>query len=147
MGGSAGSASEATSPHQAGCRKDQVFTVRTGARDNIEPTCPFCKTSIERPAEIAIDASDKALGGKCRKCGAWYIVDQTGKNVGTVMMQALELAGRELSKEATSLVSGEDYDDAVLNYDLRTHRSTGESKGHMDGRGRLYMIKVRGKKG
>lgn len=63
------------------------------------------------------------------------------------MMQALELAGRELSKEATSLLSGIDYDDAVLNYDWRTHRSSGESKRYMDGKGRLYMIKVRKKEG
>jgi len=43
------------------------------------------------------------------------------------------------------MVPGEDYEDAVLNYDIRTHRSTGVSKGFMDGRGRLYILNVKRK--
>lgn len=92
---------------------------------------------------MAIDAVERVLGGACRGCDALYLVDPTSKNVGTVMMQALGLAAEKLSKDLTELVPGEDYEDAVLNYDARTHRSSGISRGFMDGYGRLYMVKVK----
>jgi hypothetical protein len=41
------------------------------------------------------------------------------------------------------MVAGKDYDDTVLSYNWRTHRSSGEPKGFMDGCGRLYVIKVK----
>ncbi len=74
-----------------------------------------------------------------------YIVDPTSKNVGEVMMQALGIAAEKLSKDMSDLVAGEDYEDALLSYDWRTHRSPGISKGFMDGYGRLYIIKVKQK--
>jgi hypothetical protein len=61
------------------------------------------------------------------------------------MLQGLVLAARELSKEPEDLIAGEDYEDIVLSYNWRTHRSTGESKGFMDGSGRMYMIKAKKK--
>jgi len=63
------------------------------------------------------------------------------------MMQALELVASELSKDASELVAGEDYDDAILSYDWRTHRSSGEAKGFADRYGRIYMVKVKKKSG
>ncbi len=81
-------------------------------------------------------------GGKCGSCGALYILDPTSKNVGQVMMQGLDMAAAELSKDSTDLVAGEDYEDIILSYDWRTHRSAGVPKGFMDGHGRLYVIKV-----
>jgi len=116
-----------------------------GARESLEPTCPFCSRKLERPALITISAMESALGGTCSSCGAFYIVDPTSRNVGEVMMQALEIAATKLSKDMSEMVPGEDYDDAVLNYDVRTHRSAGMSKGYMDGHGRLYVIRVKRK--
>ena len=58
------------------------------------------------------------------------------------MMQSLQLAAEELGRDPTTLVSGEDYEDEILSYDLRTHRSTGVPKSVMDGHGRLYILKV-----
>ena len=86
---------------------------------------------------------ERVLGGRCGACGAFYIVDPTSKNLGEVMVQALGLAAQELSKEVSDLIAGEDYDDVILDYDLRTHRSSGEARGIMDGRGRLYILKVK----
>ena len=86
---------------------------------------------------------ESVLGGTCSQCGAVYIVDPTSKNVGEVMMQALNLAAAKLSKDSSEMVPGDDYEDAVLSYDWRTHRSRGAPKGFMDGCGRLYAIKVK----
>lgn len=120
--------------------------MRSGTREGSEPACPFCHTGLERPATIVINAMESVLGGTCGSCGAIYIADPTNKNVGEVMMQALAMAAVKLSKDVSEMVAGEDYEDAVLNYDLRTHRSSGISRGFMDGHhGRMYVLKVKRK--
>jgi len=58
------------------------------------------------------------------------------------MMQSLQLVADELGRDPATLVSGEDYEDEILSYDLRTHRSSGIPKSVMDGHGRLYIIKI-----
>ncbi len=105
------------------------------------PRCPFCGVVLQRPAEMTI-SDEEALGGTC-SCGAVYLVDQTGKNVGLMMAQALNMMADMLKKGVGDMNPDEDYQDAVLNYDWRTHRSTGVSKGFMDGSGRLYIFKVK----
>ncbi len=117
--------------------------MRTGTRENVEPTCPFCGTPLERPKAMTVSALETALGGTC-KCGAFYLVDPTSKNVGEVMMQALGLAAERLGRDMSELVAGKDYEDAVLSYDVRIHRSTGISRGFKDGQGRMYVMKVKG---
>jgi hypothetical protein len=94
---------------------------------------------------MVLNVMESVEGGVCKTCGAIYIADPTGKNLGEVMMQALGLAAEKLSKDTSDMVPGEDYDDAVLNYDIRTHRSTGISKGFMDGSGRLYIVNIKHK--
>jgi hypothetical protein len=94
---------------------------------------------------MTVNRTERVSGGTCGTCGAIYIVDPTSKNVGEVMTQALGIAAGKLSKDMSDLVEGEDYEDALLSYDWRTHRSPGISKGFMDGYGRLYIIKVKQK--
>lgn len=118
--------------------------MRTEARESIEPHCPFCRAKLERPSNITLGDAGKALGGRC-VCGALYLVDPTGKGVGDALMQGLSWAAGTLGKDLGELASGEDYEDAVLSYDWRTHRSTGESTGYMDGYGRLVVVKAKKK--
>jgi hypothetical protein len=92
---------------------------------------------------MSISSTEKVLGGRCAQCGALYIIDPTSKNVGEVMMQALGMAADQISKNISEMVAGQDYEDAVLSYDWRRHRSPGPPKGFMDGYGRLYIIKVK----
>jgi hypothetical protein len=84
-----------------------------------------------------------ASGGRCGSCGALFLHDPTGKSLGEVMMQALTLTAQDLAKEASEMVEGQDYDEKVLSYNWRTHRSSGEPKGLMDGQSRLYVIRAR----
>lgn len=113
-----------------------------GKRESSEPTCPFCKGPLPRPSEKRLSETEIALIGRCGGCGSFFIVDPTGKNVGEVMMQGLQVAAEELGKDPATLVSGRDYQDEILSYDLRIHRSPGVPQGFMDGNGRLYIIKV-----
>ncbi|HTF98998.1 MAG TPA: hypothetical protein VK654_00250 [Nitrospirota bacterium] len=100
---------------------------------------------MNRPAPMVIDAMETGLGGSCAGCAALYLVDPTNKNVGLIMMQTLELAANKLGREMTDMISGDDYEDAVLSYDVRTHRSTGVARGFTDGYGRMYVLKVKKK--
>lgn len=59
------------------------------------------------------------------------------------MVQALSKTAEVLNKAVTDLVPDQDYEDAILSYDWRTHRSTGASSGYRDGYGRLYLIRVK----
>ncbi len=61
------------------------------------------------------------------------------------MMQALGIIADKAAKDMTEMVAGVDYEDVILSYDWRLHRSKGESKGHMDGSGRLYVIRIKPK--
>jgi hypothetical protein len=115
------------------------------SRQGRAPQCPFCGAELGRPSEIAVDAIEKGQGGTCR-CGAVFLVDATGKNVGLLMAQALGMTAEALSKSVSELVPDEDYEDAILSYDWRTHRSSGVSTGYMDGYGRLYIIRPKKKK-
>lgn len=94
---------------------------------------------------MRFSAFETVMGGACSKCGAIYLMDPTGKNVGDIMVQGIELAAYRLSKQTGEMVSGEDYDDIILSYDWRTHRSVGEARGFADRSGRLYVIKIKNK--
>jgi hypothetical protein len=117
--------------------------LRFGPREGIEPVCPFCSASLARPTMITVSTAERVTGGTCGTCGAVYLVDPTSKNVGEMMTQGLGIVAEKLSKNMADLIAGEDYEDAVLSYDWRMHRSPGISKGFMDRYGRLYIIKVK----
>ena len=117
--------------------------MKTGSREELEPVCPFCGAKLARPAAVKLSAVEEALGGTCRGCGAIYLVDPTNKNVGEVMMQTLGLAADKLAKDMSEMIAGQDYEDAVLNYDVRIHRSSGVNRGFADGHGRLYILKIK----
>ena len=118
----------------------------SGTREGREPVCPFCQTGLDRPKTITLNVMEDVLGGTCRTCGAIFAVDQTGKRGGEVMLQALNMAAERLSKDVSEMVPGEDYEEFVLSYDWRTHRSSGISRGFMDGSGSIYIVKARQKK-
>ncbi len=89
---------------------------------------------------MTLSPMEKAQGGACA-CGAIFIVDPTGKSVGEVMAQGLGMVADMLSKNIWDLTPEVDYQDAVMRYDFRTHRSAGLDSGFADGYGRLYIIK------
>ena len=118
--------------------------MRVREEKDAPPSCPFCGAPLKRPEQMKITPTDVVPGGRC-SCGALYLSDPTGKNVGLMMAQALVAAADILKKDIGDMVPDEDYRDAVLSYDWRNHRSTGIAHGYLDGSGRLYIMKV-GKK-
>ncbi|WP_456431345.1 DVU0298 family protein [Thermosulfuriphilus sp.] len=79
-------------------------------------------------------------------CGALYLHDATGHNIGAAMVEALTIACRPHQEMAWDLLPDEDYQDALLeHYDLRLHRLVpgGEWEGRRI-RGILYFLKLKG---
>ncbi|PXF59674.1 MAG: PBS lyase [Deltaproteobacteria bacterium] len=86
-----------------------------------EPLCPFCDSSIDRPKEVEPRRLGEFEYGAC-ECGAVYVHDVTGHNLGAGWVEALGFACNDDWDLAWSLEPGEDYEDAILeNYDIESH--------------------------
>lgn len=88
---------------------------RTRAEKDEPARCPFCKEFVSHPEPIKT-ATGECIGGRCG-CGAVFVVDETGHNVGEAYLDALTL----LFGEALNLLSGEPYREEVFSYNRRTH--------------------------
>lgn len=84
-----------------------------------KPTCPFCMSPLEIPYE---GCSSTMPVGSCT-CGAVYICDVTGHNLGSALVDALLYASNGDSDRAWNLLPEEDYLERQLkHYDLVTHQ-------------------------
>ena len=115
--------------------------MRQREEKNAPPRCPFCEAYLKRPESMKLTETDIVQGGTC-SCGAFFLSDPTGKNVGLMMAQALNAAADMLKKEIGDLMPDVDYRDMTLIYDWKKHISPGVSHGYADGYGRLYIMKV-----
>jgi hypothetical protein len=106
-----------------------------------KPRCPFCGLLVERPRDLR---RTQMPTGAC-KCGAVYVLDVTGHNLGAAMMEALLYACGGDWDLAGSLRRETDYlDDQLKNYDDQTHLII--HRGIYQGRriaGTLFFISLR----
>ncbi|MEA3385411.1 MAG: HEAT repeat domain-containing protein [Thermodesulfobacteriota bacterium] len=109
-----------------------------------EPVCPFCNSPIYRPKKV----EPRRLGdfdcGAC-ECGAVYVHDVTGHNLGAAWVEAIGFACNDDWDLAWSLTPGEDYQDAFLeNYDIESNLvlPTGRTKDDRVVRAALVFIRM-----
>lgn len=89
--------------------------------DIIEPHCPFCNERLKRPRELEPKHRGDFEYGIC-SCGAVFVHDVTGFNLGAAMVEALEFACDADLDLAWDLMPGEDYQDALIEgYDIGKH--------------------------
>ncbi len=107
------------------------------------PWCPFCGQNVGRPQEPKERKMDEFLLGECQ-CGAVYVSEPTGFNVGSAMVECMVAACDDNPDLAWELEPDVDYLSSRLeNYDEVTHYVY-ESREH-DGRkigGILYFIRL-----
>ena len=105
--------------------------------DKDEPArCPFCREFLKFPEKVKT-ALGECMGGRC-SCGAVYVLDPTGHNVGEAYLDALALAFGEAWNDA----SGDTYQEAVFQFDPRTYRlSPVQDIRRMDSTGKMVFIK------
>jgi predicted house-cleaning noncanonical NTP pyrophosphatase (MazG superfamily) len=99
--------------------------------------CPFCKKYISPPKETMTEFGN-VLSGKC-SCGAVYVCDPTGRNVGEAYMEALALAKGDWGIGEIS--EGSDYRVEEIGYDLKSNvRIYSSSKTEISGK--LIFVKL-----
>lgn len=103
------------------------------------PQCPFCYSPFERPETLRGDFTD-FLGGRC-DCGAVYVCDETGKNLGETMMDGLVFACSNDWDRALSLDPDSDYEERTVPYDYRSHVVKTSFRDRM--RGKMIFIKIK----
>ncbi|MEW6214994.1 MAG: PBS lyase, partial [Nitrospirota bacterium] len=85
-----------------------------------EARCPFCGCMIDIPHEIRTALGNNILGGKC-ECGAVYVFDRSGHNLGQAFVDALNFACEGKYGNPWDMIPEEDYQEVLLYYDWRTH--------------------------
>lgn len=102
--------------------------------------CPFCNEPIRMPSVIKTELGE-VVGGDCN-CGAVYTCDLTGHNIGEALLDALVFACDNDWNGLFNLGSN-DYDEAVFNYDINTHRTWNIRDVRRDQGGKIIFIKIK----
>lgn len=110
---------------------------------NVKPWCPFCGMDVGRARETVQRKMTEFPVGTC-ECGAVYVCDATGHNVGSAMIECLVHACGDNWELAWDLTPEEDYlTGRIENYDEQTHQVV-ETR-QLDGRwvrGVLYFVRL-----
>lgn len=113
------------------------------AEAHLKPWCPFCGMDVGRPTEGSQRKMREFPMGRC-ECGALYVAEATGHNIGAAMVECLVSACNEQWDLAWDLVPEEDYlTGTVEDYDEVTHQVV--VKRNLDGRavrGVLYFVRL-----
>jgi len=109
----------------------------------VRPWCPFCGNDVGRPTEAMQRKMTEFPVGTC-DCGAVYVCDTTGHNVGSAMVECLVYACNDEWDLAWELIPEDDYlTGRVEDYDDITHQVV--PKRNLDGRacrGVLYFVRL-----
>ncbi len=112
-------------------------------KDNVKPWCPFCGIDVGRTMDAVQRKMTEFPVGKC-DCGAVYVCDATGHNVGSAMVECLVYACGDEWDLAWELLPEDDYlTGRIDNYDEVTHKvvPTRELNGRWI-RGVLYFVRL-----
>ena len=113
------------------------------AEAQLRAWCPFCGMDVGRPVEGVERKMREFPKGTC-ECGAVYVSDATGHNIGAAMVDCLVTACNDHWDLAWELIPEEDYLTGTLeNYDEVTHQVV--AKRNLDGRavrGVLYFVRL-----
>lgn len=109
----------------------------------VKPWCPFCGQNVAPPQAPAQHKMNEFIMGQCQ-CGAIYVSDATGHNLGSAMVECLVHAAHDNWELAWDLMPDDDYlTDQIDNYDEVTHQVI-ETR-NLDGRavrGVLYFVRL-----
>ena len=112
-------------------------------KDNVKPWCPFCGMDVGRTQDAVQRKMTEFPVGRC-DCGAVYVCDATGHNVGAAMVECLVYACGDDWDLAWELLPEDDYlTGRVDNYDEITHQVVPTRE--LDGRwirGVLYFVRL-----
>ena len=112
-------------------------------KNNVKPWCPFCGIDVGRTLDAVQRKMTEFPVGRC-DCGAVYVCDATGHNVGSAMVECLVYACGDDWDLAWELLPEDDYlTGRIDNYDEVTHQVVPTRE--LDGRwvrGVLYFVRL-----
>jgi hypothetical protein len=112
-------------------------------KQNVKPWCPFCGMDVGRTRDAQQRKMTEFPVGRC-ECGAVYVCDATGHNVGAAIVECLVYACGDDWDLAWNLVPEDDYlTGRIDNYDELTHQVVPTRE--LDGRwvrGVLYFVRL-----
>lgn len=115
----------------------------TKRKNNVKPWCPFCGMDVGRARDAVQRKMTEFPVGRC-DCGAVYVCDATGHNVGSAMVECLVYASGDDWDLAWELIPEDDYlTGRIDNYDEVTHQVVPTRE--LDGRwirGVLYFVRL-----
>jgi len=100
--------------------------------------CPFCDNFLARPVDINF-GSLALTGGICR-CGAVYVLDRTGHNLGEIYLDALGFLCRGDLDKSLSL-GADDYNEMIYDYNIASNTTGGKSQTEKSGK--LLFVKLK----
>ncbi len=113
------------------------------AEEALKPWCPFCGMDVGRPTMGAQRKMREFAHGTC-ECGAVYVSEATGHNIGAAMVECLVTACNDEWDLAWELIPEDDYLTGIIDdYDEVTHQVI--PKRNLDGRavrGVLYFVRL-----
>jgi hypothetical protein len=112
-------------------------------KNNVKPWCPFCGIDVGRASDSVERKMTEFPVGSC-DCGAVYVCDATGHNVGSALVECLVNACNDDWDLAWELMPEDDYlTGRIDNYDEVTHQVVPTRE--LDGRwvrGVLYFVRL-----
>jgi hypothetical protein len=101
--------------------------------------CPFCENLLRPPVDIRFKSLE-ITGGICT-CGAVYVFDRRGHNLGEIYLDALTFLCRGDIDKALTLMP-EDYEEETLDYEIHTNTISGrEAKAGRSGK--LLFVRLK----
>ncbi len=110
-----------------------------GMRREPHAACPFCEAKVRKPTPAPPQAGLDCSIGRCA-CGADFLLDETGKQGGQRVLDALTLAGEGDLDRGLELRAGVDYELRGVGYNPRTHSLDLKSNKRY-GAPKLYFIR------
>ena len=103
--------------------------------------CPFCWEWMPPPGPLTGVFSFNATGGRCEECGAYYVVDETGKSGGQALLDLQAFfTGGDLDR-AMQLQEGVDYELKTRDYQREAATTSGYVEGHSHMQPKAWVIR------
>jgi hypothetical protein len=92
--------------------------------------CPFCWEWLPTPQiQLKSFSGSECMGGRC-ECGAFFVVDETGKSGGTALLDVQAVASDGDLERAMTLREGVDFELKTKGYHGESGSASGNARGH-----------------
>jgi hypothetical protein len=104
--------------------------------------CPFCWEWLPRPeVQPQSFSGSECKGGRC-DCGAFFVVDETGKSGGTALLDVQAVAAGGDLDRAMTLCEGVDFELKTKKYYGESNTRSGAVRGHSHMDPMLWSIRL-----